>query len=179
MYIPYYSVCACVCASVCVCHYGVCRLHIVLLWLDVFHIDEDVWSGGSMWELLKVVKSHRLTLFMEEVQEQEDKVSCPVHSLIPSVQLYCKSAQEKASSDVGNVVADSALWQTCRLLNLNAVLYVAESISMKKMLWPLKRKQIYTNIYTYVLHKVPYVLHYRLQVYYSAMQTARSDRFIW
>lgn len=105
------------------CYYGFSDYNMCCCGLMFSTQNRMLGVGELQSEILKSVKltsslfftdfephSPPLTPRMEEVQGEEDRVPCPVHSLIPSVKLYCISAQEKASNDVGNVVADSALW---------------------------------------------------------------------
>lgn len=90
----------------------------------------NVWPGqtvrytSAIKATLILSTTHLLLLLpLQEVQVGEDRVPCPLHSLIPSVKLHAISAQGETVNDVGYVVVvDSAVRCSCRLLNLNVIL---------------------------------------------------------
>lgn len=130
------AICGCGCVARCnlFSDYSLCRCCLMR------RSERNVWPGQTVWytsaikATLILSTTHLLLLLpLQEVQEGEDRVPCPLHSLIPSVKLHAISAQGETANDVGYVVADSAVRCSCRLLNLNVIL------DMKHFPWLHKR----------------------------------------
>lgn len=119
------AVCGCGCVVRCnlFSDYSLCRCCLTR------RTEHNVWPGqtvqytSAIKATLILSTTHLLLLLpLQEVQEGEDRVPCPLHSLIPSVKLHAISAQGETANDVDYVVADSAVRCCCRLLNLNVIL---------------------------------------------------------